>query len=354
MKKSLKITLIIIGAVVILLAAAAFFAPKIIAEAVYKDNFGKRFESYEPTLRSLDEFEGLMCREYSFASDKGQQLAGYCYYRTETPKGLIVIAHGFGGGGHNSYMDVADWFASEDYAVFAYDATGCDASEGEVLGGMPQGVIDLDYALRFVKGNEDFAGLPIMLWGHSWGAYSVGSVLAYHSDVKAAVMVAGFDTSADIFEYQGRQTVGDAVDFIIPYVSEIEEKKFGEYASASCMAGFEATDAAVMILHSRDDNVVSVGIGYDRFYEKYGSDPRFKFISFEDRGHVSVYYSENINAYIDEFNAAFDEYIAGLDGGFTPEAKAEYLTEHLDKAKRYELDTDVMREMTEFYNSRLD
>lgn len=198
MNKTLKITLVIVAAAIFLLVAAALSLPKIIASAVYKDNFEQRFETYEPMARSLDEFDGLRVSEYTFKSDKGQKLAGYKYYRDTEPKGAIVIAHGFGGGGHNSYMDIADYFTSCGYVVFAYDATGNDKSGGEAVGGMPQGVIDLDYALRFVKSTDEFAELPIMLWGHSWGAYSVGSVLKYHPDVKAVIMAAGFDSSADI------------------------------------------------------------------------------------------------------------------------------------------------------------
>ena len=82
---------------------------------------------------------------------------------------MYVIAHGFGGGGHNSYMDVANYFASNGYYVFAYDVTGCDKSEGEGVGGVPQGVIDLDHAISFVEDNNEIPELPIMLFGHSWG-----------------------------------------------------------------------------------------------------------------------------------------------------------------------------------------
>ena len=119
MKKSLKITLIIVGVLVVLLVLAGIFAPPIIADAVYKDNFGHRFETYEPTARSVDEFEGLNVAEYTFVSDKGQKLAGYKYYRETEPKGVVVLAHGFGGGGHNSYMNVADCFTACGYVVFA-------------------------------------------------------------------------------------------------------------------------------------------------------------------------------------------------------------------------------------------
>lgn len=350
MKKTFKIVLIIIATVIFLLATAALLLPKIIASAVYRDNFEQRFETYEPTARSLDEFDGLLLKEYAFESDKGQKLAGYKYYRDIEPKGTVVIAHGFGGGGHNSYMDIADYFTSCGYIAFAYDATGNDKSGGEAVGGMPQGVIDLDYALRFVKSTDDFAGLPILLWGHSWGAYSVGSVLKYHPDVKAVIMAAGFDSSADIIEYQGRQMAGDAVEFILPYMIDIEKKKFGEYASASCTEGFESSEARVMLIHSRDDEMIPYGDSFGVFQEKFGEDLRFEFVSLENRGHNYIWNADSAAAYREKFNREFDEYMESA-GGFTPERKAEYLKEHLDKKQRYALDYELMEKMSEFYDS---
>lgn len=352
MKKVLKITLIIVGVLVVLLALAAIFTPPLIANAVYKDNFGQRFETYEPTARSLDEFEGLHLAECTFESDKGQKLAGYKYYRDNEPKGVVVMAHGFGGGGHNDYMGIADYFTTCGYVVFAYDATGNDKSEGYEVGGLPQGVIDLDYALRFVESSEEFSGLPIMLWGHSWGAYSVGSVLAFHPEVKAAVMVSGFDKSADMIEFQGREMAGDAVDFILPYINKIEEEKFGKYASASCIEGFEKSDTAVMIVHSRDDSIVPYANSFQKFYDKYNGDPRFEFVSFEDKGHNYICCSDSAVKYREEFNRKFDEDMEAM-GGFTPERKAEYLKENLDKKRRYALDEELMKKMSDLYDNNL-
>ena len=90
-------------------------------------------------------------------------------------------------------MGLADYFASHDYLVFAYDATGNGESEGKTAKGMPQGLIDLDYAIRYIKENMELADLPLVLFGHSWGAYSSAGVLNLHPDIKAVVMAAGFN-----------------------------------------------------------------------------------------------------------------------------------------------------------------
>lgn len=57
--------------------------------------------------------------KYEFTSNKGQKLVGYNYYVDKNVKGIVIFAHGFGGGGHNSYMDCANYFAKNGYYVFA-------------------------------------------------------------------------------------------------------------------------------------------------------------------------------------------------------------------------------------------
>ena len=273
---------------------------------IYEDNFGDRYETYAPMARSIDEFAGLNLQRHTFPSDQGQMLVGYKYYRNlENIKGVVVISHGLGGGGHNSYMDVADFFASNGYVVFAYDATGNDESEGSSVKGIPQGLIDLDYAIQFVKQTSDFDGLPIMLFGHSWGGYSVGSVLNLHPDVKAVVMVAGFNKSMDIIEEEGKKIAGDGISVLLPYISLYERIKFGKYAAYNCIDGFENTDAGVMIIHSADDEMISQEKSFDVFYEQYKNNPRFHFVKYENRGHDYVYYSDRSREYKEEFNRKF-------------------------------------------------
>lgn len=302
-------------------------------------------------VRSLKEFPGLNAHKYTFASNNEQQLVGYSYYRElKNIKGVIVISHGLGGGGHNSYMDVANHFATNGYIVFAYDATGNDESEGDNVRGIPQGLIDLDYAIRFVKENEEFKDLPIMLFGHSWGAYSVGSVLNVHPDIRAVVMIAGFNKSADIIEEEGQRIMGSGMSLLMPYISIVERMKFGTYASYNCIDGFEASNAGVMIIHSANDDMVSFENQFERFSDTYQNNSRFTFIRYENRGHDYVYYSDASKAYRNEINNQFTEYVNSLDTELTAEIKTEYMNEHLEKNILFDLDIELMDKIVSFYD----
>lgn len=353
-KKKKKRRLVLI--ICIILAVILLTAPLLVSLAVYQENFGKRFDTYAPIGWSIDEFEGLKAQKYTFVSDKNQELVGYKYYKDDlSAKGLVVIVHGFGGGGHNTYMEVADYLTSHGYLVFAYDATGNDESGGEAVYGFPQGVIDLDYALDFVEKQEEFAGLPIMLFGHSWGAFSSGSVLKIHPEIKAVVMAAAFNTSLDMIESEGRQIVGDGMSIMMPYMSLIEWSRFGKYASSSCLNGFAQSTAGIMLIHSEDDPVVPIAQSFDVFYEKYHDDPRFAFIRYEDREHDYVYHSDAARAYIDIFNEQILEYADSLgEGEITPQLKADFINENLDKKVMYQLDQELFEKIIAFYDSYVD
>lgn len=322
-----------------------------VAIFLYEQYFGQRQETYAPLGRSLEEFVGLQSERYTFTSQQGQVLVGYRYFKEGVDaRGTVIMAHGLGGGGHNSYLDVADYFASHGYLVFAYDATGNDESEGESVRGIPQGLIDLDYAIRFVKDASDFADLPIVLFGHSWGGYSASSVLNYHPDVRAVIMAAGFNEPADVIAEAGQQMVGDAIGLLLPYLSLYERVKFGDYAKQSSIAGFESTEAGVMIIHSLNDDTISSAASYDVFYEKYKENPRFQFIQFPDRGHNWIWYTEGARAYRTEFNELFAAYVQSLDKEFTPAIRANYLEENLEKNLLYALDEELLASMVSFYD----
>lgn len=135
----------------------------IFSAVIYKQNLNQRFESYAPLMFNVDDFENLSREKYIFIFNKGQKLTSYLYKSNKElgePHGIIIFAHGFGGGGYNSYMDSAHYFARNGYYVFAYDATGNDETEGRGIGGIPQGLVDLDYAISFVEKSGNFPNLP--------------------------------------------------------------------------------------------------------------------------------------------------------------------------------------------------
>jgi len=258
------------------------------ARSVYNKRFHLRCTTSAQNAFELSDFESLANTRYTFKTKQGHQLVGYLYEQRELHqpvKGVIVFAHGFGGGGQNGYMDSFDYLTRQGYYVFAYDATANDESEGEAVGGLPQGYIDLDYAINFVYEIEKLRGLPVGLMGYSWGALSVTNVLNFHPEVKAVVSLAGCNRSMDLIEYHGVKMVGKAAKLLIPFAWFHEYLMYGKYACASAMKGFANSNCKVMIVHGALDRTVPSEYGYDAYNEKYGSDERFVFKKYKYRDH---------------------------------------------------------------------
>ena len=280
-----------------------FVINPIASAIVYEAIFSSRFEVVSAEEESISLYEGLSVERNDFYTKDGVRLAGYRYSRpVSEPKGVVVISHGMGCGGHFSFLPYIDVFTSEGYLVFAYDVTGTGYSEGESVEGLPQGVIDLDHALNCVNGIDEYDGLPVMLFGHSWGGFSVGNVLNMHPEVSDAVIVSGFNSSEDMLLSYAQRYVGPVAKLLLAPVKLYENVKFGEeYTDITAVDGMKNTDAQLLIVHSTDDTTVLYEYGYGTFYGEFSDLERFEFISYSDMGHTDILYSENgINGEITE------------------------------------------------------
>ena len=188
--------------------------------------------------------------------------------------------------------------------------------------------------------------------GSQLGGYSVGSVVKLHPDVKATVIVAGFNESLDMIETEGRNIIGNAIDFVLSYFAKYEKNTFGEYATMSILDSLDATDAQVMIVHSVDDEMIPFEISYARYYEKYANNERFTFVRYEDRGHNYLFCSDARREYVKEYNLAADEYKECV-GKITEEMRAAYYEQHFNKHKGYELDSELMTQMLALYSNSI-
>ena len=276
---SLKLATVVVILCILMYAAAV---------GIYAVSFNYRYETSEADAYSVDDFAELTRERHSFKTMQGHNLVGYLYESTNEDveeSALIIFAHGLGGGGQTGYMDIFDYLVQMGFYVFAYDATGNDESEGDVIGGLPQGYIDLDYAVSYAEGIEKTKDMPVVLIGYSWGGLSVANVLNYHPEVKAVVSIAGWNCSLDMMDHVGRNMIGDKGGTLLPFLALHERLMYGKYASSTAMSGFENSDCRVMIVHGELDQVIPIEYGYEKYYEKYGESERFSFKKYADRDH---------------------------------------------------------------------
>ncbi|MEG1895560.1 MAG: alpha/beta fold hydrolase, partial [Oscillospiraceae bacterium] len=200
-----------------------FIIPMALTAHLYNDVFGVRVDVTDNYYDYIKEKRPGFIREgVKFSSNRGQQLQGYFYrYSAEDYKGLVVMAHGMGGG-QDSYIAEAQYLAKNGYLVFCYDNTGTNESEGKAHIGLSQSTIDLDYAISFVESITELGRFPLVLYGHSWGGFAVTSVGNFNHNVKGIVSVAGFEKNSNVLKQQGRKLLGDFVGVFMPYVNLYE------------------------------------------------------------------------------------------------------------------------------------
>lgn len=195
----------------------------------------------------------------SFQGGKNR-LQGY-FYPCDAAKGLVVVCHGMHAGA-DDYIPFIEYFVNNGFAVFAYDCRGTYASEGDSTVGMCASLADLDYALRYVAGDEMLSKMPLFLFGHSWGGYAVTSVLSLCKNVKACAAIAPFNDGFTLIVEKGEQYAGPFSDIVSDgfpkrFLSVYQKHLFGKYTALNAVKGINGTSIPVFIAHGINDNVIS-------------------------------------------------------------------------------------------------
>lgn len=262
--------------------------------------FGSRCEG-DPDLKYLthEDFKGLTAEPVSFSSNQGQTLRGAVYTRDNPggPVGLVLFAHGMGGG-HRSYMTEINSFAAAGFAVLAYDNTGTMASDGKALGSFYQAVHDLRAALAFIRGNAKWAHYPLVLAGHSWGGYAVCQTLAGEEEhVAGAVVFSAPDSAAGAICDGAQSMLGIGIGWMRPFFAAASVIR-GGWASRRSSSAMLAQTRRVPVLFLQGDADTSVRLLNSPLYrEAVRQKENITGIIYEGRAH-NVYQTQESEQYL--------------------------------------------------------
>ena len=204
MRKSgrlLKIFMIVVGGLAAIFVVVSFALINHFMKQYFNRSEQKKSSEY---MRWAD-YEDFERETVTFPSGD-ETLTGYIYGKDNT-KGLVVVSHGLGSDSEG-YIGETKYFVDNGFMVFAYDNTGSGASTGDSCVGLVQSVIDLDNALIYVEQNPVFDGLPICLYGHSWGGFATTAILNYDHDIIAVASLAGYNNSLEEMTYVGKSLIG--------------------------------------------------------------------------------------------------------------------------------------------------
>lgn len=226
---------------------------------VYQDSFGIRYDTDSELDLYLNhnDFPDLAFEERSFQTNNDNVLKAWLYHKQGTKfkkenfKAMIVLSHGMGEG-HLPYLPEIQALVQANYLVFSFDNTGCMSSEGNGVEGFPQGVIDLENALDYIKNDSILSSMCIGLYGHSWGGYNVMNVLhEEHHQVKAVLERSGPISSKAIFMSVAEKEIGNKALLFGPFVSLVEYIKFGKFAGYNAIDAINNTDIPILLMQGK-------------------------------------------------------------------------------------------------------
>ncbi len=325
----------------------------IIVSVIYNGQF-PRYERHDSTITAGLRYEDLKVQYprtlVNFKSGNNA-LQGYVYGLNQD-QGLVVVAHGLGGGA-DSYLSQITYFVDQGWRVFAYDATGSFDSEGRTTKGFPQALIDLDAALTYINSQESFVNLPILLFGHSWGGYAVANILHYDYEITAVATASGANSPMEMIIEQGRSMMGRFIDIQYPYLWLYQRILFGETASLNAIDAINQSNVPVLIIHGTEDEAVTYeGSSIISKLEDI-TNPDARAISLSEpgrNGHNNIFRSNASMEYIDEINSDYRKLydLYNPDIPIPYEIKQDFYSK-INRSLAQDINRDLMNEINEFF-----
>ena len=332
----------IISAIVIILLLVALFALAIII--LHTAGVNKRCEG-DDNLKYLKakNFDNLNALPISFKSDKQQTLNGFLYSsaKVDAYKGLIVFSHGMGAG-HLAYTTEINYLAQKGYIVLAYDNTGTCTSEGKKIKGFAQGIIDLKYALDFVKTRDDLRDLSVLLVGHSWGAYSVSNVSALNPsvEIKGIVAFSPFNSMNKLIRDIAKQKTKANLSILSPFFDIINFIRFGKAGNLRSCDSINSNSIPTLIMHGGNDMQVTLKNSPVGKKHKIQDNPNARTVLYDSKYH-NVYLAKEAEQYLNDTFAKIESL-----GKNSPEAYEIY--QNIDYSLITKEDLSVMETVSSF------
>lgn len=341
--------IVVVALIGILLLAAFYALMQKIANLMIKSNFDQRYDD-KHTLKyfTVDDFENLKNEPIEFTSSENVLLRGYLYSSTliDNYKGLMIISHGLGAG-HLQYTTEINYFAQDGYLVFAFDDTGCNLSEGEVIKGVTQGLIDLDYALRYIDSNERLKDMPKFIFGHSMGAYAACNITSLNkTDIKGIVALAPFKDEPSMLYEQFRAMTNMKYKFLYKLLVRKYKERFGDVVNINTFDSLKNSDIPHLIIAGDQDPIVDYYSNFSMFKDAFENKENYQFISVEERFHrpnltkEAAKYDDDTNKELQQMHAEFK--------GNTPQERIDEFYQKLDYDLLVQMDMDIMHQISSF------
>ena len=295
-------------------------------------------------LADFSLYEELERKEAYFYSNQGDKLQGYFYSDKDMScyKGVIIVNNGFGAG-HEAMLGEIAALTKEGYLVFGFDKTGYDFSEGSGIGSLTQGIYDLLSAIEYVSESTLARDMDIILYGKSWGGYCSLAVLNKTDKVASVISMSAFNDTSDMMRGEAKRILGRIGTLITPFTYFYDWLN-EEHITA--LSGIKSSSANILIMHSIDDETVSVDESYMLFKNECGNQERVRFVLYENKNHTIIKSEESIK-YMQQMDVDLENFAEDNNGVMTDELWRVFLSSY-DLRKCSEPDEEVLDVIYQF------
>ncbi len=317
------------GLILVLTVLLVFSAASMLASAVIFRVLFPRRDGTSDLRYSYSEIDAAAYPRETFTFESGgNTLQGY-RYPVPDPKGCVVVVGGIFDDA-DAHLPEIMYFTDHGWSVICWDATGVGASEGRGTIGLKQIKEDL---CAFLSSDAAHSEIPIVLYGHSAGAYASLSALSGGFPIDAAVSICAFNSPTEIMRYQAKEKVGILADLEYPFMRLECWFLFGGDADQTALESVNAVQTPVLLIEGSSDDYVTSELGLIR-YDGSFQNPNVRCLEIR-----SAWRSEHATPWLSEAAA---EYVCTFPGSGEP-----------DKALANSLDPEFMSEILTFFEQSI-
>ena len=241
---------------------------------------------------SPNDFNGFKEEAYSFNNSKGIEIHYFYYYYDNYKEDKLILFLPGIGPGHVSYFAEIETLARRGYKVLTLDYTGCGESKGDYLGSLNMPTLDVMDLLDHLKIDK-----PIVVVGHSLGAYTSLNIINIRKDIDRAVVISPFIDMKSLLNVFTRS------NFITKYLLKYENKINPKYYPIDNIEYLKNTKDKLFIIQSDDDGVIPYSISL-KVVESLNN-PNLKLLRMSGRKHNPTYLDSSVK-YMNEVFGSFE------------------------------------------------
>ena len=311
MKKSVRITLWVLGILLLLLIALCLAAPHLIFHFMFDSperstkvpDYYIGTPHYNVSQAGLKVMKTMESQDAYIQSRDDLKLHAYLFPAEETPKKFVIGVHGYRSYSRPEYAPYIEFYHSLGYSMLLPDDRAHRPSEGEYIG---FGVLDRLDVVDWAKYLVDTYGedIEILLHGVSMGGATVCAASGEADlppQVKGIVSDCAFSTAWDVLHYQLGDVAHLPADLLLPQIEKLCEKKAGfNFHDYSALEQVQKATVPMLFVQGEKDPMVPAWMA-QTLYDACGSAEK-RILVVPEAGH-----GESIAFAPDEYHALIRE-----------------------------------------------